>query len=233
MSRDRASPSLRLYDYYRSSASYRVRIALALKGLAAQSIETSLLAGDQRSEAYLAANPQGFVPMLEVAGAGMGGGPLRLTQSLAIIDWLDATVPEPRLIPDEPVARARALALAMVVAADIHPLNNLRVLKYLKSDLGLSDRVKDRWYAHWVAEGLGAMEAMAADGAQGRRGGPFLGGDRPDIADLFLVPQLYNARRFDLPLDEFPVLVAAEAACLALPAFADTSPDAVRARQDA
>ena len=204
-----------LHDYFRSSASYRVRIALNLKGVDYRAVPTSLLAGEQRSEAYLALNPQGFVPALEVDG-------LVFTQSFAIIDWLDRTYPDVPLIPDEPVARAGALAMTMAIACDIHPLNNLRILKYLSTELGLRDDIRDRWYRHWVTEGFIALEAMAA-GA-----GPFLGGDAPNIADVFLVPQMANARRYEVPLGEFPTLVACDANCTALEAFAAAAPDRVK-----
>ena len=210
--------SLVLHDYFRSSASFRVRIALNLKGLAYGRVEVSLIAGEQKSEAYLAQNAQGFVPMLVADGEA-------IIQSLAIIDWLDRAYPEPRLIPDEPMPRAVALAQAHVVACDIHPLNNLRVLKYLKRDLGLNEQTKDRWYRHWILEGFDALEAMAESGAgEGR----YLGGDAPGIADCCLVPQMYNARRFDVPLDAFPRLVAIDAACMELEAFQKAHPDAVK-----
>lgn len=204
-----------LHDYFRSSASYRVRIALNLKGVDYRAMPTSLLAGDQRSESFLALNPQGLVPALEVDG-------LVFTQSFAIIDWLDRTYPDPRLIPDEPIERAGALAMTMVIACDIHPLNNLRVLKYLTHDLGLRDEVRDRWYRHWIVEGLTALESMAT-GA-----GPFLGGDAPNIADVFLVPQLANARRYDILLDDYPTLLACDANATALDAFAAAAPDRVK-----
>ena len=204
-----------LHDYFRSSASYRVRIALNLKGIDYRAVPTSLLAGDQRSEAYLALNPQGFVPALEVDG-------LVFTQSFAIIDWLDRAYPDPQLIPDEPVARAGALAMTMAIGCDIHPINNLRVLKYLASDLGLRPDIRDRWYRHWIKEGFDGLEAMAA-GA-----GPFLGGDVPNIADIFLVPQMYNARRYEVPLDAYPTLVECDANAQALEAFAAASPESVK-----
>ena len=203
-----------LHDYFRSSASFRVRIALNLKGLDYQRVEVSLIAGEQRSDAYLEQNAQGFVPMLVVDGEP-------IIQSMAIIDWLDRSFPGPRLIPDEPMPRAVALARAQVIASDIHPLNNLRVLKYLKRDLGLNEQTKDRWYRHWIAQGFDALEAMAGEGK-------FLGGDAPGIADCCLVPQMYNARRFDTPLDDYPRLVAIDAACMELDAFQRAHPDAVK-----
>ncbi len=209
---------IELFDYFRSSAAYRVRIALNLKGVAYTAIPTSLLVGDQRSEEYLAMNPQGFVPALAV-------GDDVLTQSLAIIDWLDRTYAGQgaQLIPEEPLQRARALALALTIACDIHPLNNLRVLKYLQNTLGLREDIRNNWYRHWVREGLVAMEAatVASDG-------PFLGGDAPNIADVCLVPQLANARRFDVDLSDFPTLLAADAAANALDAFAVAAPDRVK-----
>jgi len=207
--------ALVLHDYFRSSASYRVRIALNLKGLDYERVEVSLIAGEQKSDAYLAQNAQGFVPMLVADGD-------TIIQSLAILDWLDRAHPEPRLIPDEAMPRAVALAQAHVVACDVHPLNNLRVLKYLTRDLGLNEQTKDHWYRHWVAEGFDALESMAGEGR-------YLGGDAPGIADCCLVPQMYNARRFDLPLDAWPRLVAIDAACLELDAFQRAHPDAVKA----
>ena len=202
-----------LYDYHRSSAAYRVRIALALKGVPYERRAIMLLEDQQRSPEHLARNPQGFVPALEVDGQV-------LTQSLAILDWLDARYPEPRLIPLDPNARATALSQAMVVGADIHPLNNLRVMRWLKAEAAMDDDHRDRWTRHWIADGFAALEAMAGEG-------PFLGGTAPGIADCFLVPQMFNARRFGVPLDAFPKLMAADAAATALPAFAAAHPDRV------
>lgn len=207
--------TIQLYDYWRSSAAYRVRIALNLKGLAYAAVPTSLIAGDHRADEYRAKNPQGFVPMLEIDGQ-------RLTQSLAIIDYLDATRPEPLLIPADPAARARQLAMALVIAADIHPVNNLRILKYLQDTLGVAEGARNDWYRHWIVEGFTALEAMADPGQ------PFLGGAAPGIADICLVPQMANARRFDTPLDAFPTLVRIDAACQAIDAFARARPEAVK-----
>ena len=204
-----------LYDYHRSSACYRVRIALNLKGIDYDAVPVNLLDGEQQAEAYRARNPQAFVPMLEVDG-------LRLTQSLAIIDWLDARHAEPRLLPTDPDERAHVLAMALTVACDVHPLNNLRVLKYLSGPLGQPQEARDAWYRHWVAEGLVALEAMAAGGA-----GAFLSGDVPTLADLCLVPQMFNARRFEVPLDAFPTLVRADAEANRLEAFAAAHPERV------
>jgi maleylacetoacetate isomerase len=207
--------TIRLYDFWRSSAAYRVRIALNLKGLDYEAVDTSLLEGAHKAPDYLAKNPQGFVPMLEV-------GDIRITQSLAIIDWLDATYPAPRLIPADPTLRAQEMAKALVIAADVHPVNNLRILKYLKSPLGHAQGAIDQWIRHWIGEGFAALEAMADPDA------PFLGGDTPGIADILLVPQMYNARRFDTPLGDYPRLVRIDAACTALDPFKRAYPDAVK-----
>ena len=206
-------PSAVLYDYYRSSAAYRVRIALNLKGVEYESRSINLLESQQKSDDYRALNPQGFVPMLEIEG-------VRLTQSLAILNYLDLRFPNQPLIPTPAAERAHVVALAMMIACDIHPLNNLRVLKYLKSELGHSQEQVDAWYAHWIKEGLGPLEAMAAPKA-----GNFLYGDAPTAADICLVPQLYNARRFNLPLDEFPTLLRADDNASKLEAFAAAHPD--------
>ena len=153
--------------------------------------------------------------MLEIDG-------LRLTQSLAIADYLDATRPEPRLVPEDAADRAHVLALALTVACDVHPLNNLRVIRYLNNELGLEKEASDRWYRHWVREGLAALEKMAAP-----RAGRFLFGDVPSLADICLVPQLFNARRFAVPLDDFPTLVRADAEANRIEAFAAAHPDRV------
>jgi maleylacetoacetate isomerase len=202
-----------LHDYYRSSAAYRVRIALKLKGVDYETRPVDLLHDEQKSEAYRAVNPQGLVPTLEIDGQ-------RLTQSLAIINYLDIRYPSPPLIPTSAAERAHVVALAMAVACDIHPLNNLRVLRYLKGELGHSQEEVDAWYAHWVREGLAALEQLAAP-----RAGTFLWGNGPTGADVCLVPQLYNARRFNVPVDDFPTLLRAEASANALAPFAAAHPD--------
>jgi maleylacetoacetate isomerase len=206
--------TLLLYDYWRSSASYRVRIALNLKGAEHERVAVDLLVGAQSEQAYRARNPQGLVPMLEADGT-------RLTQSLAIIAWLDAHFPEPPLLPAAPDDRAHVLSLALTIAADIHPLDNLRVLKRL-AKLGVEQEARDDWYRHWVRLGFEALEALAAP-----RAGRFLFGDAVTLADVCLVPQMYNARRFDLPLDPYPTLVRADAEASALDAFAAAHPDRV------
>ena len=206
---------MKLYDYFRSSAAYRVRIALELKGVATERAFVHLRHGAQHGADYRALNPQGLVPAL-VTDDGVV-----LTQSLAIIEWLDETHPEPPLLPRTPDERARVRALALAIACDIHPLNNLRVLKYLTGELGQTDAARDAWYAHWCEVGLAALEAqLVRDAATGR----FCHGDAPTLADICLVPQLANARRVDLDLTPFPTLIAIEAACLALPAFAAAAP---------
>ena len=206
-------PRAVLYDYFRSSASYRVRIALNLKGIDYEQRPISLVQGEQQAPSYRALNPQGLVPMLEIDGH-------RLTQSLAIIVYLDQTHRDPPLMPADPADGAHVRALAMAVACDIHPLNNLRVLKYLRGPLGVSEEAKDEWYRHWVADGLAALEAMAKP-----RAGAFLFGDSPTIADICLVPQLYNARRFSVPITDYPTLRRADETASAHAAFAAAHPD--------
>jgi maleylacetoacetate isomerase len=202
-----------LYDYPRSSAAYRVRIALHLKGVDYERRVVNLLDGEQRSADYRALNPQGLVPMLEIDGH-------RLTQSLAIINYLDLRYPNVPLIPAVAAERAHVVGMAMAVACDIHPLNNLRVLKYLKGELGHSQDEIDAWYAHWVSEGLAALEVMAKPQA-----GKFLFGDAPTGADVCLVPQLFNARRYNVPLDAFPTLLRADENANQLEGFAAAHPD--------
>jgi maleylpyruvate isomerase len=202
-----------LHDYYRSSAAYRVRIALNLKGVDYESRPVSLAEGEQKATAYRALNPQGFVPMLEIDDH-------RLTQSLAICDYLDERFPDPPLVPEDAADRAHVLALALTIACDIHPLNNLRVLKYLSGPLKQEQEARDKWYAHWVSEGFQALEALAD-----QRSGGFLFGNSPTLADICLVPQMYNARRFDVPLKAYPTLLRADESANKLEAFAAAHPD--------
>ena len=202
-----------LYDYYRSSASYRVRIALNLKGVDFDRRPVNLVESEQKEAGYRELNPQGFVPMLEIDGQ-------RITQSLAICNYLNSIVPDPPFMPADAADRAHVLAMALTVACDIHPLNNLRVLKYLSGALGQSQEARDDWYIHWVREGFDALETLAKD-----RAGTFLFGDAPNLADICLVPQMYNARRFNVPVDNYPTLVRADSNAAALPAFAAAHPD--------
>jgi maleylacetoacetate isomerase len=202
-----------LYDYFRSSAAYRVRIALNLKGVDYERRQIDLRDEAQKSDEYRALNPQGLVPMLEIDG-------LRLTQSLSIMVYLDQRFAEPRLMPADPADGAQVRAMSLAIACDIHPLNNLRVLKYLKDELGHSQDEVDAWYAHWIAEGLGPLEALAAP-----RAGKFLFGDSPTIADVCLVPQLFNARRFNVPLGDCPTLLRADENANRLDAFTTAHPD--------
>ena len=202
-----------LYDYYRSSAAYRVRIALNLKGIAYETRPVNLLHSEQRGDEYRALNPQGLVPMLEIDGH-------RLTQSLSIMVYLDQVYPELPLMPRDPVDGAHVRAMALTIACDIHPLNNLRVLKYLSNELGLPQEERDAWYIHWIREGLPALETLAKPGA-----GKFLFGDQPSLADVCLVPQMYNARRFNVPIDAYPTLLRADASAAQIEAFASAHPD--------
>ena len=203
-----------LFDYWRSSASYRVRIALNLKGVAYASVPTDLLDASHKKPEYVARNPQGFVPMLSIDGHD-------LTQSLAIIDYLDANYPDPPMVSSDPAERAKTLAQALVIAADIHPLNNLRVLGTLKSQFGADDAAVAEWYRHWIVEGFTALEAMAPDTG-------LFGGGHPNVADVCLVPQMANARRFETPLEAFPKLVRIDAALREMEAFAKAAPEAVK-----
>jgi maleylacetoacetate isomerase len=202
-----------LYEYWRSSAAYRVRIALNLKGVDYESRQVDLREGAQNSAEYRAINPFGLVPMLVIDGH-------QLTQSLAIITYLDTRYPNRPLIPAMAPERAHVTAMALSIACDIHPLNNLRVLQYLKNELKHSQDEVDAWYRHWISTGLPALEVQAK-----ARSGAFLFGDNPTGADVCLVPQLYNARRFDIPLDDYPTLLRAEENANKIEAFAAAHPD--------
>jgi maleylpyruvate isomerase len=204
---------MKLHGYFRSSASYRVRIALNLKGLLAEHLPHHLRKGEQCAPAYLALNPQGFVPTLEDDTGTV------LTQSLAIIEWLEETHPEPPLLPQEPLKRAKVRAFAMALACDTHPVQNLKVLGRLR-EMGLPEEQVTGWAAWANREGLSACETLIA-----HEPGPFCFGVAPTIADLCLVPQLANARRFGVDVAAFPRLLQAEAAAKALPAFADAAPE--------
>lgn len=204
---------MKLYNTARSSASFRVRIALALKGLAYEYVPVHLAKGEQRQPAFTARNPEGLVPVLELPDG------LRLSQSMAIIEYLDETHPQPPLLPADAAGRARVRALSQIIACDTHPLNNLRVLKYLVGPLQASQDAKNTWYRHWVRAGLQSYEARLAE-----QPGAFSHGDTPTLADCLLVPQIFNARRFDCDLTGLPRTLAVFDACMALPAFAQAQP---------
>ncbi len=207
---------MELYDYFRSSASYRVRIGLNLKGLTPERhfVHLTRDGGEQFSESFSKLNPQQLVPVLVDDGNV-------ISQSLAILEYLDETHPNPPFLPATPGARARVRALALAVACDIHPLNNLRVLFHLRDALGQEEKVRNTWYRHWVAKGLEALEAsLAADSATGT----FCHGNTPGLADICLVPQIFNAKRFDCPLGGYPTVMRIFDACTAHPAFDAAQP---------
>ena len=205
---------MKLYSYFRSSAAYRVRIALNLKGLPYEMVSIHLTkeGGKQFSPDYKAVNVQMRVPALELAGGEV------LTQSLAIIDYLDEMHPRPPFLPEDPLQRAKVRAVAQAIACDIHPLNNVSPLKYIKSTLGKDQAAIDDWYRHWILLGFEAVEAWL-------KPGPYAFGAQVTLADICLVPQVANARRFDVPLESFPKIVGVAAACLALPAFDRARPE--------
>ncbi|MGB8397713.1 maleylacetoacetate isomerase [Bradyrhizobium sp.] len=204
---------MKLHGYFRSSASYRVRIALNLKGLRAEHLPHHLRKGEQNAPTYLAINPQGLVPALENDAGAI------LTQSLAIIEWLDETHPEPPLLPKDPLRRAKVRAFAMALACDTHPVQNLKVLARLRQ-LGVPEEKVTEWAAWANREGLAACDALIT-----REPGPFCFGAAPTLADLCLVPQLFNARRFGVDLAAYPRLMQAEAAAKAMKAFTEAAPD--------
>lgn len=213
---------MQLYDYWRSSAAYRVRIALNLKGMDYAQIPVDLRAGQQRDKGYLELNPQGLVPFMRDGDVGLG-------QSLAIIEYLEERHPEPPLLPEDPERRAAARAIALLIACEIHPLNNLRVLQHLERALECDESVRMAWYRHWIAEGFGALESMLPKTA-----GEFCVGDRPTIADVCLVPQVYNARRYHCDIEPYRTIRRIDEHCRALDPFAraapDRQPDAARPR---
>jgi maleylacetoacetate isomerase len=202
-----------LHGYWRSGTAYRTRIALNLKGLAYDQAGVDLRKGEQKSAAYLALNPQGLVPALEVDG-------VVLTQSPAILEWLEETVPEPALLPVDAAGRARVRAMAALVGCDVHPLNNLRVLKALRESFDATPDQTDAWAARWITAGFAALEALVADHGDG-----WAYGSSPSLADCYLIPQIYSARRFHLSLDAWPRLLAIESAAEAHPAFIAAHPD--------
>lgn len=205
---------MKLYSYFRSSAAYRVRIALNLKGIAYQTVPVHLVkdGGHNKRPEFRAVNPQMRVPVLVTPSGEV------LLQSLAIIEYLEETHPEPALLPKDPIGRAKVRALAELIACDIHPLNNIGPLRYLKNAMGQEQSAIDAWYHHWIIEGFTALEALIS-------AAPYACGADVTIADICLVPQVANARRLKMPLDSFPKIIAVDRACLALPAFERARPE--------
>lgn len=213
---------MKLHNYYRSSASFRVRIAMALKGLDYEYLAVHLARGEHKLPEYASLSADRLVPLLEIDGE-------RLSQSMAIIEYLDETFPEPALLPSDALGRARVRGLAQTIACEIHPLNNLRVLKYLTGVLKVDEETKNSWYRHWVHEGLEGFERQLAQLDEQRRQAGlkpsvYCWGDTPGLADCCLVPQIYNAQRFDCDLNGFPLTMAAFTACMKLPAFQQAEP---------
>jgi maleylacetoacetate isomerase len=206
---------MKLYTFFRSSAAFRVRIALNLKGVKFESLPMGLAKNEHRAEQYLALNPQGLVPALDVDGTV-------LSQSLAIIEYLNDTHPQPAFLPSDPLGRAHVRSMAQAIACDIHPLNNLRVLNYLRQELKQDETGVNRWYRHWIAEGFRGLEAQAREHSTSKR---FLFDDDLSMADICLVPQMFNARRFETDLTPFPTLVAISTHLESLPAFATARPE--------
>ncbi len=215
---------MQLYDYFRSSASYRVRIALALKGLDCELVPIHLLKHEQTSEPFAAISPAKLVPLLKVGDTHEGESPTGwLTQSLAIIEYLDEVHPEPSLLPGSALDRARIRSIAQDIACEIHPLDNLRVLRYLVHEMKVAEDDKTRWYKHWVDTGLSVVEQRLANDS---RTGRFCHGDAPTLTDCVLVPQILNAQRFECRLDKLPTVMRVFDACMRLDAFAKTQPSA-------
>jgi len=206
---------MKLYGYFRSSAAYRVRIALALKGLEFENVAVNLKPGtsEQRSAEYLALNPQGRVPFFT-------DGDVAISQSPAILEYLEETYSSAPLLPADAISRATVRQMASLIACDIHPLNNISVLQTLKADLGADDTAVQQWYDRWIVDGFSAFEALLKDTA-----GQYCFGDTPTLADVYLVPQVWNARRFNTPLEAFPEIVRIDAACNALDAFRVAAPE--------
>ena len=207
--------TMKLYTYFRSSAAYRVRIALGLKGVTAERIPVHLRRQEQAAPGFAAVNPQRFVPALDT-------GKAVLTQSLAIIEYLEETVPRPPLLPADSVGRARVRAMAQLIACDIHPINNLKVMIHLRDVLEIGEDARTAWSCHWIAEGFAALESLLAGSPDT---GSFCHGDSPGLADICLVPQIHNATRVGCPLDPYPTIRRVHAACQALDAFAGAAPD--------
>ena len=213
------SVNIGLHSYYRSSAAYRVRIAMALKNIHSDVLPIDLLAGQQQSPEYLAINPQGLVPALSVDNNV-------LTQSLAIIEYLNERYPEPALLPENLLAKAQVRAMAQQIAIDIHPLNNLRVLNYLKDNLNCSDSEKTQWISHWISKGFAALEQTLAmqNKSTGLSERQYCFGSQPSLADICLIPQVYNAKRFDVAMHDYPNINAIVKHCNSLPAFITAAP---------
>ncbi len=208
---------MKLHSYYRSTAAYRVRIALNLKRLEYSILPVHLLrdGGGHLQAAYRVLNPQGLVPVLE-------DGPLTLSQSLAILEYLEETHPHPALLPADPGGRARVRCIALAIACEIHPLNNLRVLRYLQNELGVAESPRKAWYHHWIRDGFDALERRLDSGP---RGATCCHGDSPTLADCCLVPQVYNALRFEVPVTDYPAIMRIYAHCLQLDAFQRAAPE--------
>lgn len=204
---------MKLSTYFRSTAAYRVRIALNLKGIEHELLPLNLFTGEQKSTEFLALNPDGLLPVLQI-------GDDYLTQSMAILEYLEEAYPQTRLLPDNLLKRAYVRALAHTIVSDIHPLNNLRVQKYLGNEMGVSDDNKLQWYRHWIAVGFSALETRLA-----RSAGAFCAGDDLSVADVCLIPQVYNAHRFDCPMENYPTINRINQDCLKLPAFAKAAPE--------
>ena len=207
---------MKLYTLARSSATFRVRIALNVKGIAYTSVPKALLKNEHRTTEYLAVNPQGLIPALDIDGEV-------LSQSIAIIEYLDETHPTPPLLPKDPLERAKVRSMALAIACDIHPLNNLRVLNYLKHNFGQDENAVATWYRHWIEEGFRGLEVLAREHSRSRR---YLFGDSVSLADVCLVPQMFNARRFKTDLAPYPTLVEISTHLESLPPFAAARPEA-------
>lgn len=208
------APNINLYSYFRSSAAFRVRIALNLKGVSYEQIPVNLRAGEQQEPEYKTVNPLGLVPAIATENGSLG-------QSLAIMEWLEEAFPEPSLLPSNPWEKAQVRAMAYSIACDIHPLDNLRVLNYLKGELGQTEEIVNTWYHHWIAQGFHALEQQV-------EAAPFCFGDKPTLADICLIPQVTNAKRFSMDLTLYPKLVDIWKHCMAMDAFKQAAPESQR-----